>query len=81
MMKFRFRRQGHDPQREKIKQELFSFNKVGCGCVGSPSATAASCVCAFYCVCETPILTLCLVLHLLFLSFSSVYSNSSPLCL
>lgn len=28
MMKFRFRRQGTDPQREKIKQELFAFNKV-----------------------------------------------------
>ncbi|KAJ3601061.1 hypothetical protein NHX12_032034 [Muraenolepis orangiensis] len=28
MMKFRFRRQGHDPQREKIKQELFAFNKA-----------------------------------------------------
>ncbi|KAG7256581.1 hypothetical protein CRUP_025379 [Coryphaenoides rupestris] len=27
MMKFRFRRQGNDPQREKIKQELFAFNK------------------------------------------------------
>lgn len=28
MMKFRFRRQGADPQREKLKQELFAFNKV-----------------------------------------------------
>uniref|UniRef100_A0A3P8WQI3 LLGL scribble cell polarity complex component 1 n=1 Tax=Cynoglossus semilaevis TaxID=244447 RepID=A0A3P8WQI3_CYNSE len=28
MMKFRFRRQGTDPQREKIKQELFAFNKT-----------------------------------------------------
>ncbi|XP_047427765.1 lethal(2) giant larvae protein homolog 1 [Mugil cephalus] len=28
MMKFRFRRQGADPQREKTKQELFAFNKV-----------------------------------------------------
>uniref|UniRef100_A0A8C7KVB7 LLGL scribble cell polarity complex component 1 n=1 Tax=Oncorhynchus kisutch TaxID=8019 RepID=A0A8C7KVB7_ONCKI len=28
MMKFRFRRQGNDPQREKIKQELFAFNKT-----------------------------------------------------
>uniref|UniRef100_A0A8C7N8C5 LLGL scribble cell polarity complex component 1 n=1 Tax=Oncorhynchus kisutch TaxID=8019 RepID=A0A8C7N8C5_ONCKI len=27
-MKFRFRRQGNDPQREKIKQELFAFNKT-----------------------------------------------------
>lgn len=28
MMKFRFRRQCADPQREKLKQELFAFNKV-----------------------------------------------------
>ncbi|XP_045567455.1 uncharacterized protein, partial [Salmo salar] len=28
MMKFRFRRQGNDPQREKLKQELFAFNKT-----------------------------------------------------
>lgn len=28
MMKFRFRRQGADPQREKLKQELFAFHKV-----------------------------------------------------
>ncbi|XP_028979448.1 lethal(2) giant larvae protein homolog 1 isoform X1 [Esox lucius] len=28
MMKFRFRRQGNDPQRDKIKQELFAFNKT-----------------------------------------------------
>lgn len=28
MMKFRFRRQGNDPQREKLKQDLFAFNKV-----------------------------------------------------
>ncbi|XP_029432049.1 lethal(2) giant larvae protein homolog 1 isoform X2 [Rhinatrema bivittatum] len=28
MMKFRFRRQGNDPQREKVKQELFAFNKT-----------------------------------------------------
>lgn len=28
MMKFRFRRGGHDPQRDRIKQELFAFNKV-----------------------------------------------------
>lgn len=31
MMKFRFRRQGADPQREKLKQELFAFNKVRAG--------------------------------------------------
>lgn len=28
MMKFRFRRQGADPQRDKLKQELFAFHKV-----------------------------------------------------
>ncbi|KAM8825583.1 lethal(2) giant larvae protein homolog 1 [Synchiropus picturatus] len=41
MMKFRFRRQGTDPQREKIKQELFSFNKtVEHGFPHQPSALA-----------------------------------------
>ncbi|XP_040212347.1 lethal(2) giant larvae protein homolog 1 isoform X3 [Rana temporaria] len=41
MMKFRFRRQGHDPQREKIKQELFSFNKtVEHGFPNQPSSLA-----------------------------------------
>uniref|UniRef100_A0AAR2IKB2 Lethal giant larvae homologue 2 domain-containing protein n=1 Tax=Pygocentrus nattereri TaxID=42514 RepID=A0AAR2IKB2_PYGNA len=41
MMKFRFRRQGHDPQREKIKQDLFAFNKtVEHGFPNQPSALA-----------------------------------------
>uniref|UniRef100_A0A3Q3B2E7 LLGL scribble cell polarity complex component 1 n=1 Tax=Kryptolebias marmoratus TaxID=37003 RepID=A0A3Q3B2E7_KRYMA len=41
MMKFRFRRQGTDPQRERIKQELFAFNKtVGHGFPHQPSALA-----------------------------------------
>uniref|UniRef100_A0A8C5PSX4 LLGL scribble cell polarity complex component 1 n=1 Tax=Leptobrachium leishanense TaxID=445787 RepID=A0A8C5PSX4_9ANUR len=41
MMKFRFRRQGHDPQREKIKQELFAFNKtVEHGFPNQPSSLA-----------------------------------------
>ncbi|KAK6312619.1 hypothetical protein J4Q44_G00182830 [Coregonus suidteri] len=41
MMKFRFRRQGNDPQREKIKQELFAFNKtVEHGFPHQPSALA-----------------------------------------
>ncbi|XP_005945498.1 lethal(2) giant larvae protein homolog 1 isoform X1 [Haplochromis burtoni] len=41
MMKFRFRRQGTDPQREKIKQELFAFNKtVEHGFPHQPSALA-----------------------------------------
>ncbi|XP_061761186.1 lethal(2) giant larvae protein homolog 1 isoform X1 [Nerophis ophidion] len=41
MMKFRFRRQGADPQREKIKQELFAFNKtVEHGFPHQPSALA-----------------------------------------
>ncbi|XP_062341663.1 lethal(2) giant larvae protein homolog 1 [Osmerus eperlanus] len=41
MMKFRFRRQGNDPQREKIKQELFAFNKtVEHGFPNQPSALA-----------------------------------------
>uniref|UniRef100_A0A672Z105 LLGL scribble cell polarity complex component 1 n=1 Tax=Sphaeramia orbicularis TaxID=375764 RepID=A0A672Z105_9TELE len=40
-MKFRFRRQGTDPQREKIKQELFAFNKtVEHGFPHQPSALA-----------------------------------------
>ncbi|XP_049331448.1 lethal(2) giant larvae protein homolog 1 isoform X2 [Astyanax mexicanus] len=41
MMKFRFRRQGNDPQREKIKQDLFAFNKtVEHGFPNQPSALA-----------------------------------------
>ncbi|XP_026877989.2 lethal(2) giant larvae protein homolog 1 isoform X2 [Electrophorus electricus] len=41
MMKFRFRRQGNDPQREKIKQDLFAFNKtVEHGFPSQPSALA-----------------------------------------
>uniref|UniRef100_A0A8D0GGF1 Uncharacterized protein n=1 Tax=Sphenodon punctatus TaxID=8508 RepID=A0A8D0GGF1_SPHPU len=41
MMKFRFRRQGNDPQREKIKQELFAFNKtVEHGFPNQPSSLA-----------------------------------------
>ncbi|XP_023670840.1 lethal(2) giant larvae protein homolog 1-like [Paramormyrops kingsleyae] len=41
MMKFRFRRQGNDPQREKIKQDLFAFNKtVEHGFPNQPSAVA-----------------------------------------
>ncbi|XP_028843051.1 lethal(2) giant larvae protein homolog 1 isoform X2 [Denticeps clupeoides] len=41
MMKFRFRRQGNDPQRERIKQELFAFNKtVEHGFPNQPSALA-----------------------------------------
>ncbi|XP_066432765.1 lethal(2) giant larvae protein homolog 1 isoform X2 [Eleutherodactylus coqui] len=41
MMKFRFRRQGHDPQREKVKQELFAFNKtVEHGFPNQPSSLA-----------------------------------------
>uniref|UniRef100_F7H5V0 LLGL scribble cell polarity complex component 1 n=1 Tax=Macaca mulatta TaxID=9544 RepID=F7H5V0_MACMU len=41
MMKFRFRRQGADPQREKLKQELFAFNKtVEHGFPNQPSALA-----------------------------------------
>ncbi|XP_015216014.1 lethal(2) giant larvae protein homolog 1 isoform X2 [Lepisosteus oculatus] len=41
MMKFRFRRQGNDPQREKIKQDLFAFNKtVEHGFPNHPSALA-----------------------------------------
>ncbi|XP_061455140.1 lethal(2) giant larvae protein homolog 1 isoform X1 [Rhineura floridana] len=41
MMKFRFRRQGHDPQREKIKQDLFAFNKtVEHGFPNQPSSLA-----------------------------------------
>lgn len=41
MMKFRFRRQGTDPQREKIKQELFAFSKtVEHGFPHQPSALA-----------------------------------------
>lgn len=40
-MKFRFRRQGHDPQREKIKQDLFAFNKtVEHGFPNQPSSLA-----------------------------------------
>uniref|UniRef100_A0A8B9L826 Lethal giant larvae homologue 2 domain-containing protein n=1 Tax=Astyanax mexicanus TaxID=7994 RepID=A0A8B9L826_ASTMX len=40
-MKFRFRRQGNDPQREKIKQDLFAFNKtVEHGFPNQPSALA-----------------------------------------
>lgn len=40
-MKFRFRRQGADPQREKLKQELFAFNKtVEHGFPNQPSALA-----------------------------------------
>ncbi|TRY59059.1 hypothetical protein DNTS_008382 [Danionella cerebrum] len=39
MMKFRFRRQGNDPHREKIKQDLFAFNKtVEHGFPNQPSA-------------------------------------------
>ncbi|XP_051905194.1 lethal(2) giant larvae protein homolog 1 isoform X1 [Hippocampus zosterae] len=41
MMKFRFRRQGTDTQREKIKQELFAFSKtVEHGFPHQPSALA-----------------------------------------
>nr|XP_033770016.1 lethal(2) giant larvae protein homolog 1 isoform X1 [Geotrypetes seraphini] len=41
MMKFRFRRQGNDPQREKVKQELFAFNKtVEHGFPNQPSSLA-----------------------------------------
>ncbi|KAJ7305987.1 hypothetical protein JRQ81_010353 [Phrynocephalus forsythii] len=41
MMKFRFRRQGHDPQREKLKQDLFAFNKtVEHGFPNQPSSLA-----------------------------------------
>ncbi|XP_069066198.1 lethal(2) giant larvae protein homolog 1 isoform X2 [Pleurodeles waltl] len=42
MMKFRFRRQGgQDPQREKLKQELFAFNKtVEHGFPNQPSSLA-----------------------------------------
>ncbi|KAG7460006.1 hypothetical protein MATL_G00216580 [Megalops atlanticus] len=41
MMKFRFRRQGNDPQREKIKQDLFAFKKmVEHGFPSQPSALA-----------------------------------------
>ncbi|KAG7491934.1 hypothetical protein MATL_G00009270 [Megalops atlanticus] len=41
MMKFRFRRQGNDPQREKLKQDLFAFNKtVEHGFPNQPSALA-----------------------------------------
>ncbi|XP_054992636.1 lethal(2) giant larvae protein homolog 1 isoform X1 [Sorex araneus] len=41
MMKFRFRRQGADPQREKLKQDLFAFNKtVEHGFPNQPSALA-----------------------------------------
>ncbi|XP_047615274.1 lethal(2) giant larvae protein homolog 1 isoform X3 [Phacochoerus africanus] len=41
MMKFRFRRQGADPQREKLKQELFAFHKtVEHGFPNQPSALA-----------------------------------------
>nr|XP_014344770.1 PREDICTED: lethal(2) giant larvae protein homolog 1 [Latimeria chalumnae] len=41
MMKFRFRRQGNDPQRERIKQDLFAFNKtVEHGFPNQPSALA-----------------------------------------
>ncbi|KAG5832411.1 hypothetical protein ANANG_G00290880 [Anguilla anguilla] len=41
MMKFRFRRQGNDPQREKIKQDLFAFSKmVEHGFPSQPSALA-----------------------------------------
>uniref|UniRef100_A0A3B3DY64 LLGL scribble cell polarity complex component 1 n=1 Tax=Oryzias melastigma TaxID=30732 RepID=A0A3B3DY64_ORYME len=41
MMKFRFRRQTTDPQREKIKQELFAFRKtVEHGFPHQPSALA-----------------------------------------
>ncbi|KAM8962262.1 lethal(2) giant larvae protein homolog 1 isoform 3-T3 [Pelodytes ibericus] len=41
MMKFRFRRQGNDPQREKIKQDLFAFNKtVEHGFPNQPSSLA-----------------------------------------
>ncbi len=41
MMKFRFRRQGNDPHREKIKQDLFAFNKV-CGIYSVGSALSVS---------------------------------------
>ncbi|KAJ6656023.1 hypothetical protein lerEdw1_004608 [Lerista edwardsae] len=41
MMKFRFRRQGHDPQREKLKQHLFAFRKtVEHGFPNQPSSLA-----------------------------------------
>ncbi|XP_059572676.1 lethal(2) giant larvae protein homolog 1 isoform X3 [Alligator mississippiensis] len=41
MMKFRFRRGGHDPQRDRIKQELFAFNKtVEHGFPNQPSSLA-----------------------------------------
>ncbi|XP_037767600.1 lethal(2) giant larvae protein homolog 1 [Chelonia mydas] len=41
MMKFRFRRQGHDPQREKLKLDLFAFNKtVEHGFPNQPSSLA-----------------------------------------
>ncbi|KAL7979389.1 hypothetical protein Chor_015413 [Crotalus horridus] len=39
MMKFRFRRQGHDPQREKLKQDIYAFNK------GDEAWTQASLAC------------------------------------
>uniref|UniRef100_A0A672RS07 LLGL scribble cell polarity complex component 1 n=1 Tax=Sinocyclocheilus grahami TaxID=75366 RepID=A0A672RS07_SINGR len=40
-MKFRFRRQGNDPHREKIKQDLFAFSKtVEHGFPNQPSALA-----------------------------------------
>ncbi|XP_053550669.1 lethal(2) giant larvae protein homolog 1 [Bombina bombina] len=41
MLKFRFRRQVNDPQREKIKQDLFAFNKtVEHGFPNQPSSLA-----------------------------------------
>ncbi|XP_058012954.1 lethal(2) giant larvae protein homolog 1 isoform X1 [Ahaetulla prasina] len=41
MMKFRFRRQGHDPQREKLKQDIYAFNKmVEHGFPNQPSSLA-----------------------------------------
>ncbi|XP_059835655.1 lethal(2) giant larvae protein homolog 1 [Hypanus sabinus] len=41
MMKFRFRRPGNDPQREKLKLELFAFNKtVEHGFPNQPSSLA-----------------------------------------
>lgn len=42
MMKFRFRRQGADPQREKLKQELFAFHKVRRRAGGGGRAGATS---------------------------------------
>lgn len=48
MMKFRFRRQGNDPHREKIKQDLFAFNKVcGIHSVGSPLSLSLEHACGF----------------------------------